>query len=155
MTLVPMANLLRLLRWSMSHSLSTPDSSGPPGHAGIAVGILPHMAAKSVELWRKSKVWVVGRALVIEIHNPTCELDKLSGQVDPWFVVVPLVLGVGRGVRWGAHCKVGVPCEVLQGDSTRALKRLRSGMMSATGHLLIRSLLPRATSTLTEIAYLP
>ena len=113
------------------------------------------MAAKSVELWRKSKVWVVGRALVIEIHNPTCELDKLSGQVDPWFVVVPLVLGVGRGVRWGAHGKVGVPCEVLQGDSTRALKRLRSGMMSATGHLLIRSLLPRATSTLTEIAYLP
>ena len=59
--------------------------------AGIAVGILPHMAAKSVELWRKGlDCWSRSR---YEIHNPTCELNKLSGQVHPWFVVVPLVLG--------------------------------------------------------------
>ena len=122
----------------MSHSLSTPHSSGPPGHAGIAVGILPHMAAKSVELWRKSKVWVVGRALVIEIHNPTCELDKLSGLVHPWFVLVPLVLGVGRGCGGVHTAKLECPVKCCREiPSTRALKRLRSGMMSATGHLLI------------------
>ena len=132
-------------------SLSTPHSSGPPGHAGIAVGILPHMAAKSVELWRKSKVWVVGRTLdmksTILLVSSTNSLDRST--LGSWSFLLYLV-------RWGAHRKVGVPCEVPRAiPSTRALKRLRSRMMSATGRLLIRLLLPSATSTLTEITYLP
>ena len=70
-----------------------------PQAAGITVVVLPHMAAESVELWRESKVWVVGGALAVVINNPLCELYKLPGQIHPWLVVVPLVLVVGRGVH--------------------------------------------------------
>ena len=73
-----------------------------PQAAGITVVVLPHMAAESVELWRESKVWVVGGALVVEIHNPSCELDKLPGLLGSWSS--PVYLGVGRGVREGGGC---------------------------------------------------
>ena len=124
--------------------------------AGVVVVKLSHMAAEFVELWRELKVRIAGRALVVEINDPPCELDKLAGQVHPWFVVVPLVLGVGWGVRGVHTAKLECPVKCRGAiPSTRALKRLRSRMMSAMGRLLIRSLLPSATSTLIGIADLP